>query len=299
MPIRKKTYAKKKPLVRRRYVRRRTAKALPARFPSNKKTYLQTRAVSSVIKNISETKIQALTPQNAIIPKAVEATGTGPCYFTAYTLGTAPSGWNGPTGSGAFNDLNGFTWPLGNGPAERNGQYMYLKRTTVNLRVAMKPQSRHGPVKFRLVVFKELRNRYNTTANGNPCDDLFIDQSGQVRGVNQSAPVAQRVMDFNTWLVNKRNYRVVKDFKFILQNESLSALGSTDPFNQNQHYPVEKNIRLSLGHYQKAKFDAGSTPTDQMYRYGMFLVSMPISDSTSPHNDYVTYVNGVVSCIDN
>lgn len=280
--------------------RRRTAKtATPARFPGNYKTYTQTRAVASILKNISETKIQALTPQNNVAPIAQDAGGSGPVFFTAYTLGTAPSAWTGPSGAAAFNNLDGFVWPQGTGPADRNGQYLYLKRTTVNLRVAMNPQSRHGPVKFRLVVFKELRNRYNTTANGNPCDDLFIDQTGQVVGVNNSAPLDQRVMNFNTWLVNKRNYKVVKDFKFILQNETLSALGSTDPFNQSQHYPVEKNIRLNLGHYQKTKFAAGNVPTDQMYRYGMMLISMPISNSTSPHNDYTTYVNGVVSAIDN
>lgn len=294
-----KGYFKTRNMVKRARRSRRKA-GTPSRFPSGKKTYKQTRAVSKVLKNISETKIQALTAQNAIAPKPVEvAPTTGPIYFTNYCLGTAPSGWVGPSGTAAFNNLDGFAWPQGTGPAERIGQYMYLKKTTVNLRVAMNPQSRHGPVKFRVIVYKEKRNRYNTVANGNPCDDLFIDQSGTARGFNQVAPVNQRTMDFNTWLINRRNYQVVKDIKFTLANETLSALGSTDPFNVNQHNRAEKLIRLNLGHYQKAKFDLAGVPEDQMYRYCITIVSMPMSNSTVPHNDYSSFVNGVVSCVDN
>ncbi len=280
--------------------RRRKATATPSRFPSGKRTYTQTRAVARVLKNTSETKIQALTPKFAIEPKPVEvAPTTGPCFFTNYCLGTAPQGWNGPTGVAAFESLNGFTWPSGTAPNQRIGQYMYLKRTTMNLRIAMDAQSRHGPCKFRVVVYKEKRNRYNTTANGNPCDDLFINQAGQSTGVNAVTDVNARALDFNTWLVNKRNYQVVKDIKFILANETLSVQGSTLPANVNQEYRSEKMLKFSLGHYQKAKFDDSNTPQDQMYRYCVSIISMPMSDSISPHDGYKTYVNGVVSVLDN
>lgn len=275
-------------------------KGTPARFPSGKKTYQQTRTVSQVLKNISETKIQQLTPRYAIVPSPVEVAPTsGPCYFTNYCLGTAPAAWVGPNGAAAFNDLDGFVWPLGPGAAERNGQYMYLKKTTLTLRIAMDQIARHGPTKFRVIVYKEKRNRYNTTANGNPCDDLFIDQSGAVRGVNNLAVVDARAMNFNTWLVNRRNYQVVKDFKFVLANEQQSAQGSTDPFNVNQHNASEKVMRFDLGHYQKAKFGTANVPEDQMYRYCVTIISMPMSSSVSPHNNYKSYVNGVVSCLDN
>ncbi|AJP36453.1 putative capsid protein [Avon-Heathcote Estuary associated circular virus 22] len=280
--------------------KRRTAKALPSRFPSGRKTYRQTRAVTRVLKNISETKIQALTPQNAITPSPVEVAPTlGPVFFTNFCLGTAPSAWVGPSGSAAFNNLNGFVWPLGSGAAQRNGQYIYLKKTALNLRVAMNASSRHGPCKFRVVVYKERRNLYNVSGGGNPCDNLFISQTGDSVGFNTISPVAQRTMDFNTWLVNKRNYQVVKDMKFVLAPETLSALGSTDPFNVNKGYTSSRDIRLSLGHFQKAKFGDDNTPEDQMYRYCISVISMPMSSSEAPHSDYKTYVNGVVSCIDN
>lgn len=286
--------------IQRAWRKKRYKKAVPARFPSGKKTYLQTRAVSRVLRNVTETKIKALTPANAIAPLPVEVAPTnGPVYFTNYCLGTGPTGWVGPSGAYNFNNLEGFQWPQGTGAAERIGQYMYLKKTTLNLRIAMQGSSRHGATKFRVIVYKEKRNRYNTTANGNPNDDLFISQDGQVVGFNTVSPVNQRIMDFSTWLVNRRNYQVVKDIKFTLCPETLSALGSTDPFNVNQRYASSRNIRLSLGHFQKAKFGSNDTPEDQMYRYCISIVSMPMSDSTNPHNDYKTYVNGVVSAMDN
>jgi len=273
----------------------------PSRFPSGKKTYTQTRSIAKVIQNMSETKIQALRVWSATPPLPVEVLPTsGPCYFTNYCLGTAPTGWNGPNGAAAFNNLNGFEWAPGTGANERVGQYMYLKKTTINLRVAMNASSRTGTTKFRVIVYKEKRNRYNTTANGNPCDDLFINQAGKSVGVNTAASVNARALDFNTWLVNKRNYQLVKDFKFVLAPETLSYQGGSDPRNVNQVSHAEKIMQFSLGHYQKAKFStADNTPEDQMYRYCVSIISMPMSDSIAAHNSYKTYVNGVVSCVDN
>jgi len=89
-------------------------KARPARFPSGKKTYLQSRSIARTLRSTAETKIQALTGKYAIDPRPVEVLPTsGPCYFTNYCLGTAPSGWNGPNGAAAFNNLDGFVWPSG------------------------------------------------------------------------------------------------------------------------------------------------------------------------------------------
>jgi len=274
--------------------------ARPARFPSGKKTYEKSRSVSNLIKSISETKVKALTPANLVVPQAVEVAPTlGPCYFTNFCLGNAPAAWTGPSGGASFTDLGGFEWPLGPGAAERNGQYMYLKRTRMNLRLAMNAQSRVGAVKFRVVVYKEKRNRYNTAGNGNPNNDLFLDQSGNVVGVNTVATVNQRAIDFNTWLVNKRNYQVVHDSMCILAPETLSYQGGVDPRNISQSYPSEKMFNFNLGHYQKAKFGQDNLPEDQMYRYCMTIISMPMTSSVAPHDSFRTYVNGLVSTLDN
>jgi len=282
------------------YKKKMYRKARPARFPSGKRTYLQSRSVARELRNTAETKIQALTQRIGIAPSPVEvAPLVGPAFFTNYCLGTAPAAWIGPDGAAAFNDLDGFQWPAGTGPDQRIGQYMYLKRTTLNLRVAMSAQSRHGPTKFRVIVYKEKRNQYNVAGGGNPCENLFIDQTGQTRGVNSLSAPGARALDFNTWLVNKRNYQVVKDFKFTLANETLLVQGAIEPGNANQTNRAEKLLKFSLGHYQKAKFGQGDVPEDQMYRYCVTVISMPMSNSVAPHNDYSTYVNGVVSCLDN
>jgi hypothetical protein len=275
-------------------------RAVPARFPSGKKNYQQTRKVAKMIQNISETKIKALSEKNAVVPKPVELLPTtGPCYFTNYCLGEAPAAWVGPNGAAAFEDLGGFEWAPGTAAGQRVGKYLYLKRTTLQLTVRMNQLSRHGPLKFRVIIYKEKRNRYNVAGNGNPCDDLFIDHAGDVKGVNNLATTNARAMNFSTWLVNKRNYQVVSDKQFILAPEQNSAQGSTDPFNINQHNPVERNMSFSLGHYSKAEFDGTNKPTDVMYRYCATIISMPVSTSTSIHNEYSTYVRGTVSVVDN
>jgi len=277
----------------------RTAK--PSRFPSGKQNYIQTRKVSKMIENISETKLQSLQEFNATAPKPIEVSPTtGPCYFTNYCLGTAPGAWVGPNGSAAFNNLEGFNWPQGTSAGQRVGRYLYLKRTTLQLRVSMQGISRTGNTKFRVIVYKEKRNRYNVSGGGNPCDDLFVDHEGKTQGVNNLAPTNARIMNFSTWLVNKRNYDIVKDFKFTLSPEQQFVSGSTEPSNLNQGiFKSEKLMQFKLGHYQKAEFDAAGDPTDSLYRYCVTIISMPTTNTTVGHNDYVSDVRGTVSVVDN
>lgn len=120
-------------------------KARPSRFPSGKIQYKRSRALAKKQSLTGESKIQALTAKNKIAPAPLTvAPLLGPVYFTNYCLGTAPAAWVGPTGGTNFNDLNGFVWPNGTAFNQRIGRYMYLKRTTLQLRVEMNQISRHG-----------------------------------------------------------------------------------------------------------------------------------------------------------
>lgn len=282
-----------------RFAKSNYRKAKPSRFPSGKKTYKLSRQVAKIINTIGETKIQALRSWNATPALPVEVLPTsGPCYFTNYCLGTAPASFLGPNGNLAFNNLEGFEWPQGTGANQRIGRYMYLKRTTLQLRIAMNPLARHGPVKFRVIVYKEKRNRYNTAGGGNPCDDLFLSHVGGPVGINTANAPNTRAMNFNTQLVNKRNYQVVKDMKFTLTTQNTSASGSTEPFTINQHFKSEKMINLSLGHYKKTAFDDNGNPEDTKYRYCVSIIGMPVSNSVAPHDQWQSYVRGTVSVSD-
>jgi len=275
--------------------------AKPVRFPSGKANYEQTRKVSKMIENISETKLQPLTEYNSQGPSPIEvAPTTGPCYFTNYCLGTAPAAWVGPSGSAAFKNLDGFNWPQGTAANQRVGRYLYLKRTTLQLRISMMGISRTGATKFRVIVYKEKRNKYNVAGGGNPCDNLFIDHNGDTRGINNVAPVNSRIMNFSTWLLNRRNYHVVKDFKFSLAPEQQLVSGSTDPANINQGMlKSDKVMQFKLGHYQKTEFDASGDPTDSLYRYCVSIISMSTTNTTVGHNAYASDVRGTVSVVDN
>lgn len=282
-----------------RFARANYRKAKPSRFPSGKKTYKLSRQIAKVINTIGETKIQALRSWNATPALPVEVLPTsGPCYFTNYCLGTAPASFLGPNGNLAFNNLEGFEWAPGTGSNQRVGRYMYLKRTTLQLRIAMNPQSRHGPVKFRVIVYKEKRNQYNIAGGGNPCNDLFLSHTGAPVGINTANAVNTRAMNFNTQLVNKRNYQIVKDMKFTLAPQNTSAQGSTEPFTINQVNKSEKMMQLSLGHYKKTAFGNGNVPEDTKYRYCVTIIGMPVTNSVSPHDGWQSYVRGTVSVSD-
>lgn len=282
-----------------RFAKSNYRKAKPSRFPSGKKTYKLSRQVAKIINTIGETKVQALRSWNATPALPVEVLPTsGPCYFTNYCLGTAPNSFTGPSGTFAFNNLEGFEWPQGTGPNERIGRYMYLKRTTLQMRIAMNPLARHGPVKFRVIVYKEKRNRYNIAGGGNPNADLFLNHVGAPVGINTANAANTRAMNFNTQLVNKRNYQVVKDLKFTLATQNISSQGSTEPFTVNQHFKSEKMLNFSLGHYKKTAFDANGNPEDTRYRYCVTIIGMPVSNSVAPHDQWVSDVRGTVSVSD-
>ena len=224
---------------------------------------MQTRTLAKVIQNLSETKLQRLTDRNQTKPSPVElAPLLGPCYYTNYILGESPSTYVGPAGTQAFINLDGFRWLQGTQSQNRIGKYIYLKRTTMNLQIQMDPLSRHGETKFRVIVYKSKRNAVIGTGGGNPMDNLFITHTGSTVGINNVAPIEARSMNFQTWLVNKRNYHIVKDFKFILAPQNIAAQGSTDPFTINQsNKPSEKNMTFSLGHYKKTDMSEDNTPT--------------------------------------
>ncbi len=272
--------------------------AKPARFPAGKTTYEKSRAQAKRNRLTGETKIQALTQINGALPSTMTV-GGGPVAFTNFCLGTAPGAWTGANGQPNFTDLNGFIWPNGTLSNQRIGRYMYLKRTTLQMRVSMNQLSRHGPVRFRLIVYKEMRNRYNTPGNGNPNTDLFIDHEGNDTGFNIVTANANQVQDMNTQLVNRRNYKVVKDFKFTLAPEQNQVQGQAIPFNVNQHNKSSKDITLKLGHYHKATFGQDNTPDDFKYRYCITLVSYPTSNSLDNHTGYSTSIRGTVSASDN
>lgn len=297
MPYVRKISAPRKMFQKKKSSARAPAKGRPVRFNSGKSSYVKSRKVSNMLSKNSELKINALQRYSQATPQpSVPLPGTGPIYFTNYCLGEAPSGWTG------FNDLEGFEFPAGTGPNQRIGKYMYLKKTTLHLKIAMNNLVNTATqLRFRVVVYKSKRNNVPGTAGGNPSLNLFIDDRGREFGVDNTLTNNEASMQYTTAIVNRKNYHVVKDTQFILTPQTCAVQGGSNVVSPlSQAGPTERTMRFELGHYAKTSFDAGtSKPTDLNFQYCVSIIAMPVGNPTDRAADWFSAVRGTVSALDN
>lgn len=285
----RKRSAKRKPAAR---------SAKPARFSAmGKSSYNQSRMVARILNKTSELKINPLEKYSTTTPRpSVPLPGTGPIYYTQYCLGNVPSGWTN------FDALGGFEFEQGTGPNQRIGKYMYLKKTTMHLKISMNNLARiASQVRFRIVVYKSKRNNVPGTFGGNPSEHLFIDSQGREFGVDNTISNSEASMEYTTALVNRKNYVVLKDTQFILTPQSYEVQGGSNVVSQlSQNGRTEKTMRFELGHYAKTSFDlATKKPTDLAYQYCVSIIAMPVGNVNDRASDWFSAVRGTVSALDN
>jgi hypothetical protein len=271
------------------------SKARPTRFKSPK-NYLKSRVLSTVLNTVGETKLNALevsnarTPDPQALPPAV-----GPVYQTNYCLGQVPVGYLN------FNALGGFEWALGTGPNDRIGKYMYLKKTTVNLKISLNDPGRGGQTRFRVLVYKSRRNNTPGQYSITPGENLFLNEVGLPFGTDTSVNANDATMKFQTAIVNKRNYQVVRDFQFVLTPSSVTVQGGSNLVSPlSQGTLSEKHLRFQLGHYKKTSFNPNTDrPDDLNYQYLITILSFPVGSTTSQASAWTSSIRGTVSAGDN
>ncbi len=286
-------------------------------MPSNVKKYSKKRKTSAkrttvskqikdVVKSmnqISELKVQSLTNVYDSSPSPVQPLPlTGPLYYRNYCLGTPAANWLGPSGATGFTGLDGFQWQQGTAADRRIGKYLFLKHTTSQLRINCVSPTRYGTaLQFRVIVYRAKRNSPLGTAGGNPCDDLFINNSGREIGINNNATNASRSFEYMNMIVNKKNYMVVKDEKFILQPSVQQVNGGSNLVSAfSQTYPPEKTISMELKHNSKTAFsDTTNQPLDLNYQYCVSIISAPYGNATDNSSDWRSSIRGTISCLDN
>jgi len=261
---------------------------------------------NSVMREVSELKIRSLANRYLDSPLAQEvgAGATPVVYYQGYCLGSAAPTWVGPTGTttSGFKELLGYQYPNGTGPDQRVGKYMYLKQATVNLRINMNSTARTAcPMKFRVVVFKAIRNAQVGQTGGNPFDRLFVGNNGNEIGLNTSYTPESVGFELMSAITNKKNFTIYKDTCFILQNPFTSVQGSQSIVSpMSQSYPCEKVLNFTLRHNQKTAFDSQNQPSDCNYQYCMLVMSTPAGTANDSGNqDWRTSVRGTVSAYDN
>jgi len=289
-PFRKKTSSRKKPRV----------------FSKGKKSSpaLIRRVVQSELKKDVELKLKALRSAHQISPAAQTPAGgsaSNIVWYQNYCLGQPATSWTGPTGSGNFLGLSGFTWVQGASNGQRIGRYLNLKHTTCNLRIACdNVASLACPIRFRVIIYKAKRNAALGSGGGNPNTTLFLGTEGQELGINNSYTGDSVSMEFMNMLVNKRNFDVHTDTQFVLASHTYSVQGGSNIVTPiSLGYPAEKNMLLRLPHNEKTSFGPGNVPDDLNYQYCMTILSMPYGDNTAvTANKWKSNVRGVVSATD-
>jgi len=261
-------------------------------------------SVAKALSQIAERKIQPIKDISMKPPDAQAVLPlSGPVYFSNYILGTQPAAWIGPTGAPNYEALGGYNFPQSLASNGRVGKYMFLEHAMVNLNVSMKAISNRNPeaVQFRVLCYKFKRNQ-KLGSIGNPNDDLFMSSSGGKIGVNTffdntNSPGSANFNLMNA-IVNRKNYQVFSDEKFILQ-PSLTIPQGGGYVTPSTGYPVMRDMSFKLNHNEKTEFGAASQPVDLQYQYCFTILSVPVGSLDKIGvDDWSTSLRGTVSALD-
>jgi len=264
-------------------------------------------SVAKALAMVAERKIQPLTPQYMKQPYAqLISPDIGPVYYKNFILGDQPAQWTGPIGSVQgpnYIPLEGYSFPQGTGSNSRIGRYMFLERCNLNMTVALTSATSRNtnPVQFRVLLYKFKRNDALGSIS-NPNSDLFMSTAGTVLGINTyfDNTLSPGSASFNLMnaIVNKKNYTVFKDEKFVLTPQVAVAQGGTYvPLSHSGS--IQKEFQFVLNHNEKTAFDSASKPVDLQYQYAITVISAPMGDlDQTGCNEWTTSVRGTVSALD-
>jgi len=246
------------------------------------------------LNSVGETKLNALVRNNELTPTSQIQGGTSPVYYQNYVLGENPNNYVN------FNTLGGMVWPQGTGDNERIGKYLYLKKTTLHLKIGLTAGARQtGPTRFRVIVYKSKRVAAPGQGLVNPSTNLFLDDRGREFGVDSSIPATEVSYQFQTALPNKKMYHIIKDKKFLLCPDVSAVSGGSNLVTpSSQSMLNERNMTFSLGHWKKTTFIVDNQPSDLNYTYCVTIISMPVGSQTSITNNWRSSTRGTVSAQD-
>lgn len=167
-----------------------------------------------------------------------------------------------------YNQLAATTVPLpiGTNPTRvMDGQYLNLRRSTVNFSVNMRTvnptegRSFNLPCQFRVMHVTAKRDNSPAGVVYSPTQNLWLDELGQAKGLldvfDQSTGTLGRVSKQKAmkYPINRQYFRVHTDFGFTLQNPLLPdgfdsgplASSNTTFANGNYTYPAEKQFTIT------------------------------------------------------
>jgi len=267
---------------------------VPLRLRSGATTYKKSRKASSRIQSFGETKLQAIRQVNNQAPVRMNPLGApAPVYGTRFVIGPALAQYSN------YNALQGMTWVRGSNADERIGNYLYMKKISLTMEINMNQvgETNSGPRRFRVIIFKARRYANPTGATSDPNRNLLLDSAGVAFGVGSATA---EMLDYTRQITNKRDYQIVKDQTFILQNPVGNPSGGLDPFiSTSGQYKGTKLIKCSLPLWRKTHFNnTTDLPDDVNFNYGIYVQSLNVGSTAAIPDDWTISVRGTVSCND-
>ncbi len=291
----------KAPSFRRTY--RKYGRSKPSRLRVSKTRYTLNRAIAKQINNMTENKFRGYTG-DCLVPQAKPG-GAQPISYHLLNTGASL------TGLPLFTPMNLFSFPGGDGPTERNGNYLYIKKTHLKMEVQMLPTTVAAPLQtlnsvteFRLMIVKANR-KYNKLGNSPlPDNSLFLNTQNDQFGINDTGSTTFINMQQP---INKRKWLVYKDMRFTLSPPSKEAIDSAPEqwaFNAaNPKYPVKKFISLDLPIYKKCHFESDQDVPDNVDTQWLMILqgvrSNYCTTSVAAPRDYRLNILGTTSASDN
>lgn len=270
----------------------------PARLAPGKTSYSKSRKTSSKMVAFGETKIQSLRPINFEPPVQMNPSGAGiaPVYGVRYVIGESLSQYP------SYTPLGGMSWVRGPDADQRDGNYMYFRRVNMTMEINMNQvgQTNSGPRRFRVIIFKARRYANPTGTTANPNNALLLDASGERFGVDSVGPPQPNMLDFTHQMTNKRDFTILKDNTFILQNPLGNPSASVDPLIPGSgQYKSTRIIKCNLPLWRKTIFNNETErPQNLNYNYGIYIQAVNVGAQTAIPDDWTVSLRGTVSAND-
>lgn len=231
---------------------------LPTRYyGGSRKMYRRRRIIGKQMNTIGETKLVPTKSFDESAPNPIQAGAQA--YFFAFNVGTSSIFTN-------ATPVNGIEISQGTAFNERVGNYAYYKKTHFSVKLEMTTSDAgKPPTQFRMIVFKIRRQSSPSGITANFSTDGFLRGDGLSFGHATSGVTG---LDLMMQPLNKRDWVIYKDIKFVLQN--YNSLNGAPQLIYN-HYPAYKDIQLDLPYYKKAYMggNTGISPTDLNFSYGI------------------------------
>jgi len=272
-------YYRKRSSARRTYKKRDSRKKtstyrkkyLPSRIRApSKANYKIAKEVSRQLNKVAENRFVGVH-KRCIQPVPKPGGGVAPATYVFYNSGTDLPTAVDP--SNLYTAMELFQYPQSTPPVvgQRIGRYLYVKHSHINFELQMLPTLGpslgllSNPVQFRFMCVKQRSNNVRLGNVHTPGDSLFLAADNKSIGYENTQAFS---LEFNKQPINKRNWMVYCDKKFILAppaavlqdgaNNSVETAGSKYPSNRHitMKLPVNKKVLYGLGGEHPLDFDS-------------------------------------------